>query len=274
MALSSIVLMPTTYAKPRERQVVFDTDSNAVGIDNRASACISCDADDFEGPLQECKRAIKGFGGTKTYNVYQGTLLWSWEDDDGKVHTFRIPQSYYIPQGKVRLLSPQHWAKTQKDTKPTAGTMETTDHKKVILQWKQRQFKRTVPIHPSDNVATFRLAPGFKAYATFCQEADFNNSDHHDPLTAEEMHVIPDEDKEDSTVPHQPPPSPWKPSQATPDPPTTPHTVDMDNAAPEANCYKGIPVVEDDTFEREPKTLPLDKAPLWPHLFPMPQSNG
>ena len=36
----------------------------------------------------------------------------------------------------------------------------------------------------------------------------------------------------------------------------------MDNAPPEANCYDGVPVVEDDIFEREPTTLPSDEALL------------
>ena len=34
-------------------------------------------------------------------------------DDNGMQHKFRIPNSYYIPDGQLRLLSPQHWAKTQ-----------------------------------------------------------------------------------------------------------------------------------------------------------------
>ena len=208
-AMSSVILMDTQHAKPHEHQVILDTDSESVGVDNRASACISCHSGDFLGPLHECCRAIKGFGGTKTYNVYQGTLRWAWEDDDGKAHTFLIPQSYYVPQGNVRLLSPQHWAKTQRDTKPTIGTYETTDHDKVTLTWKQRKFKRTIRIHPLDNVATFWLAPGFKAYSTFCKEHDITDPPQGDnPLLAEAMHIIPDDDPEEMPVPHQPPTSP------------------------------------------------------------------
>ena len=42
-------------------------------------------------------------------------------DDQGLEHKFYFPRSSYItgssyiPEGKVRLLSPQHWAQTQKD---------------------------------------------------------------------------------------------------------------------------------------------------------------
>jgi hypothetical protein len=31
------------------------------------------------------------------------------EDDDGKVHKDRLPNSYYVPNTKGRLLSPRHW---------------------------------------------------------------------------------------------------------------------------------------------------------------------
>ena len=90
----------------------FDTDSAPVGIDNRCSGCISHQIDDFEGEVVDCNWAIKGFGGTQTTNVKMGTLIWKWLDDDRNKHKFWIPKSYYVPDGKVRLLSPQHWAKT------------------------------------------------------------------------------------------------------------------------------------------------------------------
>ena len=105
-AMSSVIHMDIQHVTPRERQVILNTDSESVGIDNHASACTSCHSGDFLGPLQEDCRAIKGFEGTTTYDVYQGTLRWTWEDDDGKANTFLIPRSYHIPQGNVRLSSP------------------------------------------------------------------------------------------------------------------------------------------------------------------------
>jgi len=38
--------------------------------------------------------------------VYKGTIAWSWTDDDGVENKFRIPNSYYVPEGESRLLSP------------------------------------------------------------------------------------------------------------------------------------------------------------------------
>ena len=76
--------------------VTFDTDSGTIGVDNRCSGCISHIFDDFTGPVQKTSRAIKGFGGTKTINVWIGAyeLLWRWQDDEGVVNKFRIPNSY------------------------------------------------------------------------------------------------------------------------------------------------------------------------------------
>jgi hypothetical protein len=153
----------------------FDTDSKPVGIDNRCSACISHDVTDFIGELRPSNRWIKGFGGSRTTNIQTGTLQWLLEDDDGKVHTFRIPNSYYVEQGGVRLLSPQHWAKAQSDTK-RRGTGSETTSKQVELFWGGRKFKKTVPMDAS-NVATLRLAPGYTRFGAFCAEAEVDSEE-------------------------------------------------------------------------------------------------
>ena len=97
-------------------------------------------ASNFDGKLRPVKLIIKGFGGSKTYNVMMRTLKWKIEDDDGKIHTFRIPNLYYVPDGGFRLLSPQHWDKTQEDIKPTQGTGTTTLSDKVTIFWSQRRL--------------------------------------------------------------------------------------------------------------------------------------
>ena len=98
----------------REREVIFDTDSARVGVDNRCSGCISHVATDFVGELVESDVAIKGFAGSITRKVMKGTLRWKWTDDDGRTHKFLIPDSFYVPHGGARLLSPQHWDKLRR----------------------------------------------------------------------------------------------------------------------------------------------------------------
>ena len=114
----TVMAMQVNATIAREREVRFDTDSANIGIDNRCTACISHIADDFEpGTLRKCNRVVKGFGGSRVTNVQVGTLLWRWEHNQGIVTEFRIPNSYYVPAGRVCLLSPQHWAQTQATTR-------------------------------------------------------------------------------------------------------------------------------------------------------------
>jgi hypothetical protein len=118
---------------------------------------------------QECNRAIKGFGGTRTMNVKTGTFRWSWENDQGQVHTFDIPNSYYVPDGNhVQLLSPQHWAQLQSSNRKSqtdCGGEHTNDGNECVLYWKGGGLhKRHIKLERKDNVATFSLAPGYKQF--------------------------------------------------------------------------------------------------------------
>ena len=88
----------------------WNADSSPVGVDNRASACISNVKADFEDDLEPVQRKVKTFNGTYHGQVYQGTLRWSVLDTQGRTHHWCIPNSYYIPEGGMRLFSPQHWA--------------------------------------------------------------------------------------------------------------------------------------------------------------------
>ena len=150
----------------------FDTDSALIGVDNRCSACISDKTEDFEGPLRDTNRVVRGIGGIKIGGIKTGTLKWRWLDDDGKEHAFTIPNSYYVPGCGVRLLSPQHWAQKNKALKAS----EQTDHEKCILRWGSL-YKLTIPLNEVDNVATFCMPPGFDRFTAFCAEAGLDYND-------------------------------------------------------------------------------------------------
>jgi hypothetical protein len=94
-------------------RIVFDTESEPIGIDNRFTATMSHRIDDFISELIPTDKVVKGFAGSRTSNVMKGTIIWKWEDDEGKVHKFIIPNSYYVPKGGVRLLSSPTRAKSQ-----------------------------------------------------------------------------------------------------------------------------------------------------------------
>jgi hypothetical protein len=119
-------------------------------------------------------RSIKGFGGSRTTNDKIGTLVWKWDDSDGKTHRLVIPKSFYVPGGSVRLLSPQHWAQTQNDVKSIQGTGSQTVANKCTLFWEQKKYSIEIPLKRSENVATFNLSPGFTRYSAFYAEAGFS----------------------------------------------------------------------------------------------------
>ena len=155
-----------------QRLTPFDTDSALVDFDNRASACFSHVSTDFVGPLRDCNRIVKGFGGTTTSAIKIGTLKWSWLDDQGRQWTHLIPNSYYSQTCGVRLLSPQHFAQQTSDL---LGTGTRTNGKEVQLYWDSYKATLTIPLSPRDNVATMHLAPGFTRFQESCYATKVSN---------------------------------------------------------------------------------------------------
>jgi hypothetical protein len=97
---------------------------------------------------------------------------------------FDIPESYYVPEGKCCLLSPQHWAKAHKKTTGWRA-WETTDADTCTLFWLGGDKRLVIPISVSDNVATFPLAPGYERFTAFCAEAQIEDSHDRDPIIAQ-----------------------------------------------------------------------------------------
>jgi hypothetical protein len=183
-----------------ERPTRFDTDSAIVGIDNRCSGCISHVREDFIGLLRPTTRVIKGFGGSRTMNVSIGTLRWRWEDDQGRHHEFNIPNSYYVPDGHIRLLSPQHWA--QADTNNRTKRTERGEHtngNECVLYWAHGAYKRHIPLGKHDNVATITLSPGYQQFEAFCSEAGVDD-DNTDPVVMPSQLVSDDEGEDEVTT--------------------------------------------------------------------------
>ena len=169
----------------------FDTDSETVGVDNRCSGCISDKEYHFEN-LRPSDRVIKGFGGSRTTHVMIGTLVWRIQDDDGKTHVFRIPNSYYVPSGKMRLLSPQHVDKVLR--RRGSSFREQTDSRECILTWGDRgQFRKTIQVDEQTNVFTFRLAPGYSNFHAYCAECNINDEEEDDDPLAMDARMVSDD---------------------------------------------------------------------------------
>jgi len=142
--------------------VRFDSDSFSIGIDSHASRCMANaphlfkdlhlinDAGEVNGI--DNGLAIKG----------KGTFVFALEDNNGKIHTIKIPNSLYLPGLKQCLLSPQHWAQEAGDGQTWMGNFE----RECVLNW-HRGGKKTVFFDPSTNTPIFTAAPSSRAYRAF-----------------------------------------------------------------------------------------------------------
>ena len=148
---------------------------------------------------------IKGFAGVQTNNPKTGTLHWQWLDDKGKMHTFEIPNSYYVPECEQQLLSPQPWAQTR----PAVDRVTThciTLALNVYLRWTKgdESYELTLPLNKrGSNVGTLYSHPGYNKYDLFCQAADIKITDDKDPIAVPAHLISDDEDKEENGMKSQ-----------------------------------------------------------------------
>jgi hypothetical protein len=233
---------------------IFDSDNALIGVDNCASACMSDNIHDFCGQIKTYKLYFTGFAGTKTTNVQMGTIQWRIEDDTGKVSTHTIPHSYYVPDGKVQLLSPQHWAKSLPPHCRPSNKMasEMTFHDRVELRWDKDVSLKKIMLDPNTNV----LAPNYKdfqAFSTLADMNDFNECDNQPMCSAveiisdsEDEYKEGDSDKyddyddcdEDETIL-----------------PTQPQNTSFDFDSPSEYTNQKLPVVIEDEEDRQPTNV-------------------
>ena len=163
---------------------------------SRCSGCISHVREDFVGPFKKTNKIVKGFGEPRVLNVKVGTLRWSWEDDQGQKHTFDIPNSVYIPEGKVRLLSPQHWAQGQNGKNRNRQNHCGVHRNDIecVLYWNNGNNKLHISLGRRDNVATLQMAHGYEQFAVFCCEAGIDV--HSSEIVAIPGGIISDDDDE------------------------------------------------------------------------------
>jgi hypothetical protein len=130
VAFSAATNLP--YQVPR---VHFDTNSFVIGVDTFASITLGNCPDQFED-LKTHKEGIQGGLSIKG----TGTFKFHTKDDEGGVHLIKIPNSKYVPDLKVCLLSPHHWGQEAKDHYPVPKvTKMDTDNKALTLIWNQRR---------------------------------------------------------------------------------------------------------------------------------------
>jgi hypothetical protein len=130
-------------------------------------------------------------------------VKWSFADDDGRVHDFILPDTYYSPGIPGRILSLQHWAQAAKDNSPIPrGTFSSTFDDCIEMYWGQETFQRTAPYDPATNVSTIQSAPGFSAYEAYCSEVQDDDPLHcyNSPLISDDEDSADGNDEEDEAV--------------------------------------------------------------------------
>ena len=139
-----------------------------------------------------------------------GTLRWQWSDDSGKIHTFEIPNSYYVLSCELRLLSPQHWAQTRNPV-DRETTRCITSSVNIYLRWTNgdEKYELTLPLNKrGSNVGKLYSHPGYNKYDLFCQAAAITIADDNDPIALLANLISDDEDNEEKNTEPQigPPP--------------------------------------------------------------------
>ena len=121
----------------------------------------------FIGKTKAVSRKVHGLG-TATI-LLEGTVRWRWEDDNGVVHTHDIPGTQYCPTLLFCLLSPQHLVRELQDNYPERrGTWLATYDDAFVLEWDQRQYRRTIPVSPDNlNIGFMQSAPGYSTSNKF-----------------------------------------------------------------------------------------------------------
>ena len=128
--------MTTTWAGERTpSQGTFDSDSQALMLDDGASACITNNKEDCIEPPKCLDRKVKVIKGHANA-THRGTLKWHIEDDQGLVHVMVIRGAYLIPDAATRILSPQHLAQQADNHYPREeGTGALMTSKNITLFW-------------------------------------------------------------------------------------------------------------------------------------------
>lgn len=144
----------------------FDSDSVPIGIDTCTAACMSGQRADFVGSLAPVKGVSVQGVGSAIPAVAQGTMSVSTLDDTGQVRKWLIHDAYYVPRLKVRLFSPQQWAR-QGPVAPNGDTLryEITSGYQTVLHFPGGT--KTVPHHPVSTLPMMQTSPGYNNFGAY-----------------------------------------------------------------------------------------------------------
>jgi hypothetical protein len=89
-------------------------------------------------------------------------------DNNGKPHRIKIPNSLYLPGLRMRLLLPQNWAQEARDNYPLPnGTRMENDALSCKLFWGQGRFIKMIPFDNATNTPIICTSPSTTGYRAF-----------------------------------------------------------------------------------------------------------
>jgi hypothetical protein len=146
----------------------YDSDAKVILVDNCCTASITNDINDFVTTPKPMRTNVEGYNGMTTATKI-GTIKWNIEDDLGRVHIIVLPNAYYSPAGKYKLVCPQHWAQAVDDHFPKPnGTWCATYADRIVLHWAQGQYTRTLRLMPATKVCILTTPTGITQYQRAC----------------------------------------------------------------------------------------------------------
>jgi hypothetical protein len=90
----------------------------------------------------------------------RGMMVITINDDSGRPHKIKIPNSLFLPDLRVCLLLPQHWAQEARDNYPLPnGTRMENNATNCTLIWGQGRFRKTFLFDSSTNTPIFFMSP-------------------------------------------------------------------------------------------------------------------
>ena len=98
----------------------FDSDSTTVVCNNSANIHICNDKQHFVDELRPvAQHKVATIGGRGHAPSGIGTVEWTWCDDKGKRHTYRVRNVLFFPQSPINILSVTEFAKQLNDEEGT-----------------------------------------------------------------------------------------------------------------------------------------------------------
>ena len=94
-----------------------------------------------------------------------GTVSWSWNDDEGQVHTIKLNNVIYFPESPVNIISATALAESMKDD---LGIWVPTKGKYSIFTWVYGKYKNTIA-RTENCLPELEIQAGFSKFSIFCK---------------------------------------------------------------------------------------------------------